>query len=96
MEALETDGGLIEVHTSLSTDGQRARTEIHAPQAPLAGRIPSILEPVAGAPEELSPLHFEWALAQETVKAQYGGILTWKAHDGEVCFVLELPLKNLA
>ena len=96
MEALETDGGLIEVHTSLSTDGQRARTEIHAPQAPLAGRIPSILEPVAGAPEELSPLHFEWALAQETVKAQYGGILTWKAHDGEVCFVLELPLKGLS
>jgi GAF domain-containing protein len=95
MEALETHGGLIEVHTSLSTDGQRARTEIHAPQAPLAGRISSILEPVAGVPEELSPLHFEWALAQETVKARYGGILTWKAHDGEVCFVLELPLKGL-
>lgn len=95
MEALETHGGLIEVHTSLSADGQRVRTEIHAPEAPLAGRISSILEPAAGAPEELSPLHFEWALAQETVETQYGGSLAWQAHDGEVCFVLELPLKGL-
>jgi GAF domain-containing protein len=95
MESLETHGGLIEVHTSLSADGQRVRTEIHAPEAPLAERISSILEPAAGAPEGLSPLHFEWALAQETVETQYGGTLTWQAHDGEVCFVLELPLKDL-
>jgi len=95
MEALETHGGIIKVHTSLSADGQRVCTEIHAPEAPLAERISSILEPAAGAPEELLPLHFEWALAQETARAQYGGTLTWKAHDGEVCFALELPLKGL-
>jgi len=95
MESLETHGGLIEVHTSLSADGQRVCTEVHAPEAPLAGRISPILEPAAGAPEELSPLHFEWALAQETVETQYGGSLTWQAHDRGVCFVLELPLKGL-
>jgi GAF domain-containing protein len=95
MEALDTRKGFIQVRTSLSADGQRVCTEVHAPEAPLAERISSILEPAAGAPEELSPLHFEWALAQETVKAQYVGTLTWKAYDGEVCFVLELPLKGL-
>ena len=95
METLETRGGLIEVRTSSSADGQRVRTEIHAPEAPLAEKISPILEPAAGASEELSPLHFEWALAQETVETQYGGSLTWQAHDGEVCFVLELPLKGL-
>ena len=94
MEALETQGGLIEVHTSLSTDGQRVRTEVRAPKAHLSGNIASILEPAAGAPEELSPLHFEWALAQETVKTQYGGGLTWQTYDGAVQFILELPLNR--
>ncbi len=94
MEALETQGGLIEVHTSLSADGQRVRTKVHAPEAPLSGNIASILEPAAGAPEELSPLHFEWALAQETVRTQYGGGFTWQAYDGAVQFVLELPLNR--
>ncbi|MGD2143095.1 MAG: hypothetical protein PVF54_01310, partial [Anaerolineae bacterium] len=93
MEVLETHGGLIEVHTWLSTDGQRVRTEIRVPEAPLSERIPSILEPAVGAPEELSPLHFEWALAQETVETQYGGSLTWQAYDGSMCFELELRLK---
>jgi hypothetical protein len=94
MESLETHGGLIEVHTSLSADGQRVRTEMHAPEAPLAERISSILEPAASAPEGLSPLHFEWALAQETVETQYGGSLTWQAYDGAVQFQLELPLNR--
>lgn len=94
METLETHGGLIEVRTSSSADEQHVRTEIHVPEAPLAERISPILEPAAGAPEELSPLHFEWGLAQETVETQYGGSLTWQAYDGEVCFVLELPLKE--
>jgi len=94
METLEPHGGLIEVHTSQSADGQRVCTEIRAPEAPLSGKVSGILEPVAGAPEELSPLHFEWALAQETVKIQYGGSLTWKAHDGAMVFVLELPSKE--
>lgn len=94
MEVLETQGGLIEVHTRLSTDGQRVCTEIRVPEAPLSEKIPSILEPAVGAPEELSPLHFEWALAQETVETQYGGSLTWQAYNGAMCFVLELPLKE--
>ncbi|MBM4465987.1 MAG: GAF domain-containing protein [Chloroflexi bacterium] len=96
MESCETHGGLIEVHTSLSADGQRVRTEIHAPEASLAEKISSILEPAAGVPEELLPLHFEWALAQETVETQYRGTLTWQACDGEVCFVLELPVGEWA
>jgi signal transduction histidine kinase len=94
MEALGTHGGLIEVHTSASATGQRVRTEIHASDAPLAERVSGILDPVAGVPEELSPLHFEWALARETVEAQYGGGLTWNADDREVCFMLELPLED--
>jgi hypothetical protein len=65
------------------------------PEAPLSEKIPSILEPAAAAPEEISPLHFEWALAQETVKTQYGATLAWQAHEGEVSFVLELPMKGL-
>ncbi len=94
MESLETHGGLIEVHTSLSADGQRVRTEIHAPEAPLAGKVAFIIEPAAGAPEELSPLHFEWALARETVETQYVGSLRWEAQDEKARFVLELPLKE--
>ena len=94
MESLETHGGLIEVHTSLSADGQRVRTEVHAPEAPLAGKVAFIIEPAAGAPEELSPLHFEWALARETVETQYAGSLRWEAQDEKARFVLELPLKE--
>ncbi len=94
MEALEMHGGLIEVRTSSSANGQRVCTEIHAPEAPLAGTVSSIIEPAAGAPEELSPLHFEWALARETVETQYAGSLRWEVRDKGVCFVLELPLKK--
>jgi GAF domain-containing protein len=94
MEALETHGGLIEVHTSLSADGQRVCTEVHAPEAPLAGKVAFIIEPAADAPEELSPLHFEWALARETVETQYAGSLRWEAQDEKARFVLELPLKE--
>jgi GAF domain-containing protein len=95
MEALGTRGGLIGVRTSSSADSRRVCTEIHVPDAPQAKRVLGILEPVAGVPEELLPLHFEWALAQETVGIQYEGHLSWRAGDGEVCFVLELPLKDL-
>jgi len=94
MEALEMHGGLIEVRTSSPADGQRVCTEIRAPEAPLAGTVSSIIEPAAGAPEELSPLHFEWALARETVETQYAGSLRWEVQDKGVCFVLELPLKK--
>jgi len=92
METLETGGGIIEVRTSPSADGQHVRTEMRAPEAPLAGRVSSILEAEIGAPEKLSPLHFEWALAQETVQTQYRGSLTWEVDDGEVSFVLEVPV----
>jgi GAF domain-containing protein len=92
MEALETHGGLIEVQTSLSADSQRVRTEVHVPKAPLGSKVLGILGPATGAPEELSPLRFEWAMALETVETQYGGSLTWEAYNGSICFVLELPL----
>jgi GAF domain-containing protein len=92
METLETGGGIIEVCTSPSADGQHVHTEIRALEAPLVGRISPILEAEVGAPEKLSPLHFEWALAQETVRTQYGGNLTWKVDGGGVRFVLEVPV----
>jgi GAF domain-containing protein len=94
MEALEPPGGLVEIHTTLSAGGQRVRTEVSEPVAPFAERVSAILEPATSVPEELSPLHFEWALAQETVVIQYEGSLSWKSDNGEVCFVLELPLKE--
>jgi signal transduction histidine kinase len=94
MEALGPSGGLVEVKTYASVDGQRVCTEVHAPEAPLVERIPSILEPAAGEPEELSPLHFEWALAQETVGIQYEGSLTWETRGETVHFVIELPVKE--
>jgi signal transduction histidine kinase len=92
METLGSKGGLMEVQTSLSADGRCVRTESRAPEAPGAKRVISILKSSAGEPEKLSPLHFEWALAQETTESQYGGTLTWKADDGKACFVLELPV----
>jgi nitrogen-specific signal transduction histidine kinase len=91
MESLETHGGVIKIRTL--SGGQCVRTEIRAPEAPLTGVVSSIIEPAAGAPEELSPLHFEWALARETVETQYAGSLKWQVRDKEVIFVLELPLK---
>jgi signal transduction protein with GAF and PtsI domain len=93
METLAASGGLIEVRTSLSADGQGVCTEIRAPAAPLAAGVSAILESEAGAPEKLSPLHFEWSLAEETVKTQYDGTLTWQADGGAARFVLELPLE---
>ena len=94
MEALEPPGGLVEIHTTLSADGQRVRTGVSVPAAPLAERVSAILKPATSVPEELSPLHFEWALAQETVAMQYEGSLSWKAGNEEVRFVLELPRKE--
>ena len=80
------------IRTSPSADGERVRTEIQTLDAPLTERISSIIEPGGGIGEELSPLHFEWALAQETVHTEYGGSLTWQAAGEGVFFVLELPL----
>jgi GAF domain-containing protein len=94
MEALEDGGGLIEVRTFLSADGQRVCTEVRAPEAPLVATVLGIVEPAPGATEELSPLHFEWALARETVAKQYGGTLVWEAPNGGMTFVLGLPSKE--
>jgi hypothetical protein len=92
IEASESPGGFAAIRTSLSADGKRVRTEIQALDAPLSEKISSIIEPVAGTPEELSPFHFEWALARETVEAGYEGSLTWKVEAEAVFFMLELPL----
>jgi signal transduction protein with GAF and PtsI domain len=94
LEAFEKPGGLIEVSTSLVSSGQRVRTEIHALKPPLIEKIVSVLEPTVGTPEELSPLRFEWALAEETVKTRYNSTLTWCARKDDLYFVLELPLKE--
>jgi GAF domain-containing protein len=94
MEALGAQGGLIEVRTALSADGQCVCTEICVPEAPLAEGVSAILESETGAPEKLSPLHFEWELAQETVKAQYSGAIAWKTDAGGARFALELPLQT--
>ena len=83
MEALPSTGGVIEVHTALTEDGHAIRTAMRVPQAPQAERVAAILAPHVGAPEQLSPLHFEWALAQETIEAQYGGRLSWQVEEKE-------------
>ena len=77
-----------------SRAGEIASPGRWTPDAPQARRVSAILEPLAAVPEDLSPLHFEWALAQETVNTQYGGDLSWKTDVGGVHFVLELPLKE--
>jgi GAF domain-containing protein len=94
LEAFEAQGGLLEVRTCVSADGQRVCSEVGAPQAPLGEKVAKILEPAARDPEELSLLHFEWALAQETIVTQYGGSLTWQVEGGGLRFVLELPLRG--
>jgi signal transduction protein with GAF and PtsI domain len=94
IEAFEKPGGLVEVSTSLTAGGQRVRTEVHALKPPLRGKILSILEPAVGAPEELSPIRFEWALVQETVANRYNGSLTWQDRDGDLHFILDLPVKE--
>jgi GAF domain-containing protein len=94
MEAIGPQGGLIEVCTIPSADGQQVCTKVCAPDAPLVDRILGILEPVSSVPEDLSPVHFEWALSREIVEGQYAGHLTCKAEGGGVCFELGLPLRG--
>jgi GAF domain-containing protein len=94
LEAFEKPGGLIEISTSLVPGGQRVRTEIHAINPPLREKVVSVLEPTVGEPEELSPLRFEWALAEETVETRYKSSLTWHTHKDDLYFTLELPLRE--
>jgi GAF domain-containing protein len=95
LEAFEKPGGLIEVSTSPISGGQCVRTEICALKPPLREKVMSVLEPTVGTPEELSPLRFEWALAQETVESRYHGDLTWQGRAGDLRFILDLPIKEV-
>jgi hypothetical protein len=94
MEGVGGDESLIEVQTSPSVGGDRVLTRIGAPRAPLLHRVRAILEPETGSAEELSPLHFEWGLAQETVEGQYGGSLTWTAESDGHILALDLPVRG--
>jgi type II secretory pathway component PulK len=92
MEAFGEQGGSFEVRTAVSEDGRYVRSEVYAAEAGMAEQVSSIIGSMAGTAEEVSPLHFEWALARETVETQYGGSLTWSLSGKTVCFVLDLPL----
>jgi signal transduction histidine kinase len=94
IEAFEKPGGLIEVSTLTKDEAQHVITEVHAIQPQLQESILSIIEPSTGAPEELSPIRFEWALAQETVENRYNGSLTWRECDSDLFFTLDLPTKE--
>jgi signal transduction protein with GAF and PtsI domain len=94
LEAFEKPGGLIEVSTALVAAGQRVRTEVHAIKPQLREKVVSVLEPTVGEPQELSPLRFEWALAEETVETRYKSSLTWHTRQGDLYFTLELPLRE--
>ncbi len=94
MEALGPEGGLIKITTSTSVDGLAIQTHVCAPTAPQAASVSAILESDAGAPENLSPLHFEWVLAQEMVESQYKGTLNWQVDGQRGCFTLNLPLES--
>jgi signal transduction protein with GAF and PtsI domain len=93
MEGLGPSGGLIEVRTVTCDDEECFQTRVRVPRAPLREKVIGIVEPASGAPDELSPLHFEWGLAQETIEMQYGGDLDMLVEDGALEFVLELPLE---
>jgi GAF domain-containing protein len=93
MEALGSGGGLIEI-TTAAADNQAIYTHVCAPNAPQAAAVSAILESDVGAPEKLSPLHFEWVLAQEMVESQYKGALSWQVDGQRGCFTLNLPLES--
>ena len=94
LEAFDKTGGLIEVTTSPVRSGRCVRTEIRVCQPPLLETIKSVLEPAVGVSEEVSPLHFEWALAQDTVASRYQGNLIWKTRKGDLRMLLELPVEE--
>jgi len=83
MEALPATGGVIEVRTTFVVDENAIRTDMRVSQASRAEHVSAILAAHAEALEQLSPLRFEWALAQEIIQAQYGGRLVWQAVKGE-------------
>ena len=93
MEGLGETGGLIEIHTEAVDQARAVRTTLCCTHPGLAQTVAATVEPPATANQDLSPLHFEWALARQTVEQQYGGILHWSADEkGAVRFVMVLPL----
>jgi len=92
MEGAGEDGRLIEVGTSVSGDRRHVHTLIGAPEAPHRERVHAILEPDKGSSEELSPIHFEWGLATETVDGKYGGSLNWRRDGAGLVLTLDLPV----
>jgi hypothetical protein len=91
MEALDAAGGLVEVKTSTSKDGDRVWTQVGARDAPLRAQVLANLDPATGSVEALSPLHFEWRLARETVQREYHGDVTYSAGGEGLSFTLDLP-----
>ena len=92
MEAVSDDGGLVEVGTSVTEDRRYVRTMIGAPLARNRERVRSILEPDKGSAVELSPIHFEWGLATETIDGKYGGSLGWRMDGAGFLLTLDLPV----
>jgi GAF domain-containing protein len=93
MEALGENGGVVEISTMALEGRDLIRTMVSVPKIENGERLTSILDPKnSGTPEELSPLHFEWALARETVGREYDGRLDWQPGDDKIEFVLELPV----
>ncbi|MGD1994832.1 MAG: hypothetical protein PVI59_16685, partial [Anaerolineae bacterium] len=93
MEGLGPAGGLIEVRTLTCDRSGCFQTRVRVPDATMQEKVIGIVEPATGAPEELSPLHFEWGLAQETIEMQYDGALQVRAREGGLEFLLELPFE---
>ena len=92
MDGVSDQGGLIEVGTSVSENRRIVRTMIGAPMAPNRARVRAILEPETGSAEELSPIHFEWGLATETVGGKYGGSLNWATDRSGLLLTLHMPM----
>lgn len=92
MEGLGEAGGLVEIRTEAVNQGQVVRTTVCCTHPGIQQAVATTVEPSATTNQDLSPLHFEWALARQTVEQQYGGTLRWSA-DGEdtVRFVMDLP-----
>jgi GAF domain-containing protein len=95
METVPAHGGTVAIETAPCASGRGVYTKVRVPEAVRSPVVACILEPATGVPEELSPLHFEWALAQETVDTQYGGSLVWEEQEGALQFLLELPQREL-
>jgi signal transduction protein with GAF and PtsI domain len=91
LEGVGETGSTIEIRTEAVGEGQTVRTTVRCTQPGLKQALAATVEPPATANQDFSPLHFEWALACQTVEQRYGGTLHWSA-DGEdtVCFVMDL------